>query len=244
MKKHHIQLALILLTASTLAAAGKPTESQQQNAVIQKLEQRLGAGQIETITAGPVSGLYEVRTKSDILYTDKEGKYLIAGKVIDLTSGKNLTEERLNEINKIDFKTLPLDAAIKFTKGDGSRVIAIFEDPNCGYCKKLRHTLQEMDNITIYTYQFNILATDSKTKSHDIWCAADRAKAWDEWMLNNKVPATASADCKDPDEKVQALGKRYRIQGTPAIIFTDGSRIPGYVDAKALETKLASVKAK
>lgn len=211
------------------------------DALIKKLEVRLGAGQVESLTKTAYANLFEVKTKTDILYTDKDAKYLVAGRVIDIESGKNLTEERMNEINKVDFKSLPLDAAIKFTKGDGKRVFAIFEDPNCGYCKKFRHTIQELDNVTVYTFQYNILAEDSKIKSHNVWCSPDRSQAWDDWMLNNKIPATAAADCADPHNTVMELGKKYRIRGTPAIIFTDGSRIPGAVGAKAIEDKLGKL---
>ncbi|MBY0570072.1 MAG: DsbC family protein [Burkholderiaceae bacterium] len=230
-----VTLSLLLAGIGTQALAGATED------LVKKLETRLGAGQVEAVVKSPYAELYEVRTKSEILYTDKTGKYLVAGKVIDLASGTNLTEERLNEINKIDFKSLPLDDAIKYTKGNGKRVMVIFEDPNCGYCKKFRHTLQEIDNVTVYTFQYNILSEDSKTKSRNIWCAADRSKAWDDWMLNNKAPATAAADCSAPHEKVLALGRKYRINGTPAIVFSDGSRIPGAVDAKRVEEKLAKL---
>lgn len=230
-----IKLAALIAGVACNAFAAPP------DVLIHKLETRLGTGEIESVGKSPVADLYEVRTKTDLLYTDKSGKFLISGRLIDVESGVNLTQERLNEINKIDFKTLPFEDAIKFTKGSGKRVIAIFEDPNCGYCKKFRHTLQEMNDITVYTFQFNILAENSKTKSRDIWCSPDRSKAWDEWMLKNISPAPAPSDCVAPHEKILALGKKYRITGTPAIIFTDGSRIPGAVDAKRVEEKLAKL---
>jgi thiol:disulfide interchange protein DsbC len=133
--------------------------------------------------------------------------------------------------------------AIKQVHGDGKRVIAVFEDPNCGYCKRLRQTaLKDLNNVTIYTFLYNILSEDSFAKSKNIWCSADRGKAWDEWMVNGKMAPQAPASCETPNDKVLALGQKLHIQGTPAIFFTDGSRIPGAVDQKALETKLASLK--
>ncbi|MEB0032981.1 DsbC family protein [Undibacterium sp. RTI2.1] len=235
MKKINKAAVLLCVVSLSAVAADKNAD------LIKKLEVRVGAGEIETITKTPYGELYEVKTKRDVIYTDKEGKYLFAGRVIDTASGKNLTEERLDDINKVDFKSLPLDLALKYTKGNGKRVFAIFEDPNCGYCKKFRKTLQDMDNVTVYTFQYNILTEESKTKSRDIWCMPDRSKAWDEWMLNNKAPVTAAASCTSPSDKVLELGKKYRIQGTPAIIFTDGSRIPGAVDVKTMEDKLAKL---
>jgi thiol:disulfide interchange protein DsbC len=122
-------------------------------------------------------------------------------------------------------------------------VIAVFEDPNCGYCKRLRQTtLKNMDNVTIYTFLYNILSPDSFEKSKNVWCAPDRAKAWDDWMINNKPAPAAPANCESPNEKVLALGQKLHITGTPAIFFSDGSRIPGAVDQKTLEAKLAALK--
>jgi thiol:disulfide interchange protein DsbC len=128
-------------------------------------------------------------------------------------------------------------------KGNGKRVIAVFEDPNCGYCKRLRQTtLKDMDNVTIYTFLYNILSPDSFEKSKNVWCSPDRAKAWDDWMINGKPAAAAPANCETPNEKVVALGQKLHITGTPAIFFSDGTRIPGAVDQKTLEAKLASLK--
>src|SRR5262249_49181624 len=126
-------------------------------------------------------------------------------------------------------------------KGDGKRVIAVFEDPNCGYCKRFRQTLKEVDNVTIYTFMYNILAEDSAIKSKNIWCSDDRNKAWDEWMLNGKVAPPAPPSCTTPNDKIFALGHKLRITGTPTIFFADGSRLRGAVDAKTLEGKFISL---
>jgi thiol:disulfide interchange protein DsbC len=136
-----------------------------------------------------------------------------------------------------------LNLALKQVKGDGKRVIAVFEDPNCGYCKRLRQTtLKDLDNVTIYTFMYNILSEDSFTKSKNIWCAPNRIKAWDDWMINGKVPPASPASCDSPNAKVLELGQKLNITGTPAIFFTDGTRIPGAVDLQTLEAKLQSLK--
>jgi thiol:disulfide interchange protein DsbC len=121
-------------------------------------------------------------------------------------------------------------------------VIAVFEDPNCGYCKRFRQTLQDVDNVTVYTFMYNILSEDSSVKSKNVWCSADRSKAWDEWMLKGKAAPEAAATCATPNQKIYDLGRSLRITGTPTIFFADGSRIPGAIDAKGLEAKLASLK--
>ncbi|HJV51415.1 MAG TPA: DsbC family protein [Noviherbaspirillum sp.] len=236
----------IKLLASALLAvvAGTALADSAQEAAIKKaIEPRLGEDvKIDSVTKTPYAGLYELRIDGDILYTDAKGEYLFVGRVIDTKTMADQTKARLDEINKIKFSDLPLDSAIKTVKGNGKRVIAVFEDPNCGYCKRFRHTVAEMDNVTVYTFMYNILSPDSAAKSRDIWCTSDRAKAWDEWMLKGKAAASAPANCTAPNDKILALGQKLKVTGTPTIFFMDGTRIPGAVDAKALEAKFASIK--
>jgi thiol:disulfide interchange protein DsbC len=224
-------------------AGGALAQNSTELTIKHAIESRLGEGvKVDTITKTPYGGLYELRVGGDIFYTDAKGDYLFVGRIIDTKTSADLTRARVDEINKIKFADLPFDSALKMVKGNGKRVLAVFEDPNCGYCKRLRQTLSEMDNVTIYTFMYNILAEDSSVKSRNIWCSADRAKAWDEWMLKGKLPPDAPANCTAPNDKIFALGQKLKISGTPTIFFTDGTRIPGAVDGKALEAKLASVK--
>jgi thiol:disulfide interchange protein DsbC len=235
----------VTLTFGAVFTAGHAFSETSKEATIKKtLEPRLGENvKIESVTKTQYGGLYEVRTNGDIIYTDESAKYLFVGRVLDTSNGfKDMTASRLDEVNKIKFSDLPLDSAVKMVKGDGKRVIAVFEDPNCGYCKKFRHTLKDTDNITVYTFMYNILAPDSSVKSKNIWCSTDRAKAWDDWMLDGKLAPDAPATCNAPNDKVLALGQKLRITGTPTIFFMDGTRVPGAIDAKVLETKLAAVK--
>ncbi len=234
--------ALLLLSALVASCVGAETPTE---ANIKKLiEPRLGDGaKVDSVRETPYAGLYEVRTNGDIVYTDKSAQYLIVGHVFNAKTSQDLTRDRVDEINRIKFSDLPLESAVKLVKGDGKRVIAVFEDPNCGYCKRFRQTtLKEMDNVTVYTFMYNILAEDSSVKSKNIWCSADRNKAWEDWMVHGKAPATAAANCATPNDKISELGRKLHVTGTPAIFFADGSRIPGAVDAKALEAKFATIK--
>jgi thiol:disulfide interchange protein DsbC len=238
-----LKTKVAVLLATGLLASCVEAQNTTEATIKKALEPRLGGAKIESIRETPYSGLYEVRVAGDILYTDKKGDYLFIGHVYDTKTSTNLTRARIEEVNKIKFSDLPLELALKQVKGNGKRVIAVFEDPNCGYCKRLRQTtLKEIDNVTIYTFMYNILSEDSFVKSKNIWCAADRVKAWDDWMINNKVPPAAPAGCESPNDQVVALGQKLRIQGTPAIFFTDGSRIPGAIDLKGLEAKLQTIK--
>lgn len=238
----------LLKTAFAIASLLALTHAGAQNSVeatIRKnVEPKLGENvKIDSIRETPYGGLYEVRVGNEVRYTDKTGSYLIVGHVFNLKTNEDLTQTRLDDINKIKFSELPLDLAIKTVKGNGKRVIAVFEDPNCGYCKRFRQqTLSQVDNVTIYTYLYNILSPDSATKSKNVWCSADRSKAWDDWMLNNKAAPAAPANCTTPNDKVFALGQKLNINGTPAIFFADGTRIPGAIDAKTLEARMATAK--
>ncbi len=259
MKKHKLVVLSILAVIAagayaqsaqkkSTAAAPAPVAAASETAVeaeVKKLiEPRLGEGaKAESVRQTPYSGLFEVRTGGDIIYTDRKAEFIFVGNVLNSRTYENYTRARIDEINKIKFADLPLDAAMKVVKGDGKRVMAIFEDPNCGYCKRFRQgALKEIDNVTIYTFMYNILSEDSANKSKNIWCAPDRIKAWDDWMIENKQPPAASANCTSPNEKVAELGRKLRITGTPTIFFADGSRLPGAVDTATLEKKFASIK--
>lgn len=240
-----IKMKLAVLLATALLASCVDAQNTVEAGIKKTLEPHLGGATIESVKETPYGGLYEVRVAGDILYTDKKGEFLVIGQVYDVKSSRNLTRERLDDINKIKFSDLPLELALKQVKGNGKRVIAVFEDPNCGYCKRLRQTtLKDIDNVTIYTFMYNILSQDSFTKSKNIWCAPNPNKAWDDWMINGKVPPAAPNACESPNDKVLALGQKLRITGTPAIFFSDGTRIPGAIDLKTLEAKFDSLEAK
>ncbi|MGS0742489.1 DsbC family protein [Glaciimonas sp. GG7] len=235
-----ILLAVVMGSMMTAAIAETPQEAKIKSVI----EPRLGDGvKVDAVTKTPYLGMFEVRVGKDIFYTDANAKYMFVGRILDAESSRDFTKERMDEISKVKFSDLPLDLAVKSVKGNGKRVIAVFEDPNCGYCKKFHHAFKDIDNVTMYTFMYNILSPDSAVKSKDVWCSTDRYQAWSDWMLNGKVPATAAASCMtNPNEKILALGKELNVTGTPTIIFADGSRIPGYVDAKALEAKFATIK--
>ncbi|MFW7343250.1 DsbC family protein [Pollutimonas sp. H1-120] len=209
-------------------------------AVRKSFEERFPGIDIVAVKHTRFPGLYEVQVGMDLLYTDANVDYLMQGSLIDAKSRTDLTAERLEELSKVSFSSLPLELAVKQVKGDGSRQIAVFEDPNCGYCKRLHQTLKDVDNITVYTFLFPILSPDSTVKARNIWCAKDQAAAWRNWMLDGKVPA--EANCETPVKTVLALGRKLMVQGTPAIIFADGSRVNGALPLDALKQKLDSVK--
>lgn len=201
------------------------------------LQARIPDMQIKGIAKAPIPGLYEVNLGSQMLYSDATGNYVIAGDLIDTKTRANLSELRLAELNKVDFASLPLGNAVKVVKGNGSRKMVVFSDPNCPYCKQLESSLKSIDNVTVYTFLYPVLSEDSTAKSKAIWCASDRTKAWEDWMLEHKPPAAASCDTSTIDKNL-ALGRSMNVTGTPTIILADGRRLPGALSAEALDKAL------
>ena len=240
-----IVLTLAAVSAAIVGAVAV-AQSGGRDKIDDKTEATLRARFAERIGAQPESiqrtpfGLYEVVVAGDIFYTDAKADYVVMGRVFDTRTREDITQKRKDEINKVDFKTLPLDQAIKTVRGDGSRVMAVFADPNCGFCKSLERTLLDMKNVTIYTFLYPILSPDSMEKSKNIWCAKDRSKAWNELMIGGKAPAAAGGDCKTPLEANLALGQKLNVNGTPTVFFTNGQRAPGALPATHLEERLAA----
>jgi thiol:disulfide interchange protein DsbC len=194
---------------------------------------------IDEISKTPVPGLYEVRFGNEILYTDEQGNYLIDGTVLDTKTRTNLTEARLAKLNAIDFASLPLKDAIVWKQGTGARKLVVFADPNCQYCKKFERDLQNVKDVTVYTFLYPILGGDSPDKSRNIWCAKDNTKVWRDWMVNGTVPPRAMGTCDLAAlARNMELGKKHRVNGTPALVFEDGRRVPGAVSADQLEKQL------
>lgn len=236
-------MKVVLATAALLCSAQLWAETPQEARVKKLVEPRMGVGvKVDSITKTPYGGLYEVRTNGDIFYTDETARYMFVGKVMDLTTLQDLTRARVDQISAIRFSDLPLEDAIKTVKGNGKRVMAVFEDPNCPFCHKLHQTMQGIDNVTVYTFLLPILSDDSAVKSKDIWCAPDRAQAWHSWMTESKPAPTAPPACRTPSEQVLALGRKLRVAGTPTIYFADGSRTGSAFDVAALEAKLNAAK--
>ncbi|WP_415258719.1 DsbC family protein [Thauera phenylacetica] len=224
-------------------ALGTATLAHADEAEVKKsMEAFIGAPAVEKVTRTDYAGLYEVVLKNgQLVYTDAKNSFIIDGSIIDTATRRDVTQARLNQLSAIDFSTLPLDQAVKVVKGKGSRVIATFEDPNCGYCKRLGKDLAQMDDVTIYTFLYPILSEDSRNKSDNIWCAKDKGKAWTDWVVDGKEPAKASCDTATIGRNVE-LGQSLRISGTPTIFLADGSRIGGYLPKAELEKAIDAVK--
>lgn len=228
-------LALCALTSGAFA----------QEATIRKnLAERAPqmAQKLDEISKTGMAGLYELRVNgTDIFYTDAEANFLIQGNLIDLKQKRNLTEERVDKLTEIAFDSLPLKDAFTIVRGNGKRKLAVFEDPNCGYCKRFEADLQKVDNVTVHMFLYPILSADSTEKSRNIWCAKDRGRAWQDQMLRDVQAAPGKCDAAAIARNLE-FGKKHKITGTPTLIFADGSRVPGAINAQQVEKMFAEAK--
>lgn len=221
------------------ADAGK-VSSATEAAVKKSVEGWLkGRFKVDGIRKTPMPGVVEVRIGTDLIYVDEKGGFaIVEGQMVNLRSGENLTAARLEEVNKIDFSKLPLELAMKTVKGNGKRVLAVFEDPYCSFCRTYRKTLLDMNNVTIYTFFYPILRAESETVSKNAWCAKNREEAWNDWMLFGKEPPKAGADCNFQMAKLLELGRTLGVSGTPTTFLADGKRFSGAIPKDRLEKSL------
>lgn len=236
MKPVKTALAALALSFALGAAA-------QEAAIRKNLVERLpNLPKIDEVSKTPMAGLYEVRINgSELFYTDAEGNFLIQGQLMDTRQRRNLTEERIDKLTAVAFDALPFKNAFTIVRGSGKRRLAVFEDPNCTYCKRFERDLQKVDNVTIHLFLYPILGPDSQEKSRHIWCAKDKAKAWTDWMLREQLPQAANCDAAALASNVE-FGRKHRITGTPTLIFADGTRVPGAIGTQQIEKQLAEAK--
>ena len=228
----------VMAQAKADAPKGAPAAGSPEAQVAARFAERSGM-KPEQVFRGQ-GGLFEVLVRGEIYYTDPAVTFVIMGRMFDARTREDLTQKRLDTALKVDFKSLPFDRAVKTVRGNGSRVLVTFEDPNCPYCKRLWQSMQTLNNVTIYTFLYPILSPDSQEKSKAIWCAKDRAAAWDDYMVQGKTPPAAPAECKTPLEQNVALGRDFGINGTPTIIFADGTSGAGAMPVEAIEQRLAA----
>ena len=227
---------LLLACTSTIAAASEAS-------VKAAMQKKYPDIQVEKVTKIPLAGMYEIYANGQMIYTDENVTYLfVNANLIDADKKINLTEERMNELTAIKFEQLPLNLAFKKVKGKGTRKLAYFGDPNCGYCKRFEQGLAKIEDVTIYVFLYPVLGPDSMEKSKSIWCSKDRNKAWDDQLVNNIAP-TAPGTCDTSSiDKTVAFGKQKNITGTPTLFFADGSRVPGAIPVEQVEQRLAAAK--
>jgi thiol:disulfide interchange protein DsbC len=239
--RHHVTLIAVGLFALFLA----PMAFADEVAIRKNIAERMpDFPKIDEVSKTPIPGVFELRVGAEVFYADEVGNHLIDGQLIDTRTRNNLTEARLNKINAIDFASLPLKDALVWKVGSGARKMVVFADPNCGYCKRFERDLQRVKDVTVYTFLIPILGGDSPEKSRNIWCAKDNTLAWRNWMLEAVAPARTTGECDaSAIERNTALARKHRVNGTPAIVFEDGKRIPGAMSSEQIEKQLVASRA-
>jgi len=227
--------------AQPQAAAGAQALTGEAAAIRKTLEQKFPGAEIRHVAKTDYLGLYEVLLDDNLIYTDPKVAYIFVGSMYDTATKQNLTEARSRKLNRVAIDKLPYDLAFKRVKGDGSRTLILFSDADCPFCHRLEKDMKGLDNVTIYTFLFPIdqLHPDAARKSKQIWCAADKVKAWDDWFASGRLPDN-KGDCGDPVAKTQALGRSLKINATPTLIFADGTLIPGALPLPQLEKEIAN----
>ena len=232
-----------ILAATALAASlGIPAFAQDADAVKSALRKKFPEAPIDTVRKIPYGSLYEVVGNGEVFYTDDKTTFLLIGTLVDVKTKENITEVRQRQVNAVKFENLPLESAFKIVRGNGSRKVAIFADPNCGYCKRFERDLLGISDITVYTFLYPILSPDSTEKAKQVWCSSDRGQTWIDMMTKNVAPKGDSKCDTAAIDKALAFGKEKRITGTPTIIFENGERAPGALPAAEFEKRLAAVK--
>lgn len=233
----------IKFLALLLAVVAFPVFADASDDAIRTLFESKLHGKIEQINKTPIGGLYEVVVDGQVMYVDDKANYFIAGNLIEAKTMKNLTAEKKATLADRKLSQLPYESAIKQVRGNGKNVIVTFEDPNCGYCKKLAGELKQVSDVTIYTFLIPILSDDSVDKSKAIWCAGDRAKSWSDWMNSGVIPvAAAGGKCEAGPvlDKNLKLSQSLGVRGTPFIYFpASKQQVPGYISAAEIEKALA-----
>ncbi len=236
-----------LAAAVALLAAGAANadEASVKNAFSAKFPKAT----IESVRKLPDLDLYEiVIPRGDepvIIYTDEGFKFMLQGNLIETRGMVDLTEKTRSRITSIDFDSLPLGSAIKKVKGNGSRKVAVFSDPDCPFCKRIEQEFEKMNDVTIYIllYPIEQLHPKAPERARSIWCSSNRLKAWDDYLLRGVAP-TAKGDCANPVAEIVEFARKKGINGTPTLVFADGNRVPGALTAAQLEQQLQGVAGK
>lgn len=223
------QIALAVALATATAAMSQALTTRQVDALRATITANSqGKVPIDAITSTPVPGLYQVTSDGEIFYVDATGRYsLVGGSMVDMQTRQDLTANELDRLHAISFDRLPLQYALKDVKGNGSRKMAVFEDPNCPICRVFTKFVDQLDDVTVYRFMYPVIAPESESLARTAWCSQNRTVAWSN-IMNGARPQPTGAAC-DATGLVEILkfGERHRINNTPTVVLASGKRLVG-----------------
>ena len=225
-------------TLAATAATAAPDTSVAASAMGSRLQALYPSTRFGAVNPTPWPGVFEVVMGTNLAYVDQSGQYFLFGHLYDMKSQRDLTAERKDLLARVDFDKLPLLDAMKEVRGNGTRALAIFSDPDCPYCQKLETDLRSLTNVTIYTFLMPLVSLHpaAHSKAVSVWCAKDRIAAWHAAMWRGE--SIPQADCPHPVDRNVALGERLGINGTPTLIAADGRMLPGAASKDQIEAWL------
>lgn len=194
---------------------------------------------VQSVQPTPVKDIYEVYMGGQIVYTNDDANYFFVGNLIDNKNQRNLTQESLQRIERIDVSKLPLNQAIKHVKGNGQRVLYVFSDPDCPYCQRMEKEMAQVNNVTIYLFLYPLtnLHPNAEKMATQIWCSKNQYAAWENYLVNRVQPPAVAA-CPTPIQKNLELGAKLNITGTPTMFLKNGNRITGATSAAQMNQLL------
>ncbi len=230
-----IALVVALLIGGIGFGAVAQSNPATEATIKKTLEARMPGVKIVGVTKTPYGGLFEIRTEdNELIYVDEKVSFIVDGNILDgADPRRNITQERVKKLVGFKYEEMPFASAFKIVRGNGSRQMAYFSDPNCPYCRKLDQEIAQMNDVTVHVFLFPILSADSLPKAKAVWCSADRTKAWLDLMLKNTAPTNAG-NCDTPIDGVLAFGRRHKVESVPTLVFTNGERIAGLRPAAQL----------
>jgi len=233
-------LAGLAINTSAIAEGVDPAVEQTIRIALQPL---LAGGKIDLIRPSEMEGLYEVIVGTNLYYASKDGRYLLNGSMLDLRSGRNITEVKKSGLRMGVINSLGEDQMIIFAADKVTDTITVFTDLDCPYCRLMHSKMKGYNDrgITVryLLYPRDVVGSASYKKAVSVWCSRDKNQAFTD--ASNRKPV-ASKDCENPVSSYMSLGKQMGVSGTPTIFLETGDRLPGYVPPAELASRLQQFK--